>query len=533
MTVRSYSLALALTGVFVLGSGCANVVSGTYLHDETLKEKTDEAHASFSAVDDQPDFFQSAAALLEQAGRERRDAQRRRLDALHELTVATLISDNDSDGVLPIWDRARESLEEELRLVSRQSLLKANEWPDQRPLLEAARAEIGISEKRVDTFSRSYKKAGGEKSVSCSAQMQPLDASETGARFYNRLVRACSVKLLAEQDLKDLLTQNGFNATVYHERRDELGQQLQAVLSARQLLQDRLGAARTAYEEESVTFEQEAVRELSEAGRKLSDMLASIDKLKLPDTPQSVLGIELPESGGIVNGKTLAESVRAAILTEELEALIRIMSDPDMTIETEVQKEAQAKYRLIVQSDTALRGIRAFRDMSFPTPQSALMLLEHYRNQSAAYDHQVGHLNQQYRLSHLSASAAERKIEHLLNALQVTGELNRDERCEATGFATYSSKCKDERTRVARILISLDQAHIQGTLPAELAFETSLNNDMLFGIEASRGHTAHVLAILRPAITTLKAYGDGGIKTETIARLMNTLSLISISVGVN
>ncbi len=120
-----------------------------------------------------------------------------------------------------------------------------------------------------------------------------------------------------------------------------------------------------------------------------------------------------------------------------------------------------------------------------------------------------------------------------MDGLLVIDELNQSSSCEAPGFAGYLKKCKAETTRVARVLISLDQAHIQGTLPAEPAFEVSLNNDMIFGIEASRGHAAHVVAILRPAIATLKAYGDGGIKSETIARLINTLSLISISVGVN
>ena len=52
---------IAFASLFVTLSGCSNVLSRVYLHDEALKELTDSVDASFPELDAEPTFFDQAS----------------------------------------------------------------------------------------------------------------------------------------------------------------------------------------------------------------------------------------------------------------------------------------------------------------------------------------------------------------------------------------------------------------------------------------------------------------------------------------
>ena len=105
------------------------------------------------------------------------------------------------------------------------------------------------------------------------------------------------------------------------------------------------------------------------------------------------------------------------------------------------------------------------------------------------------------------------------------------------GFAEYVERCNGSRNKGARVaaaraLIAFDHAAVaRGNANTAALHSSGLTQQL--AVEKSRANAKAWFDVLKPAVDELAAYGEGGIKQETIVSLLQAVGLGAIAKGVN
>ncbi len=567
--MRMWRFHFTLVGLLIsiLLQGCGTI----YLYDESREKLAKQAVVSFEEANTAA-LFDRAANDLGDHLKAQRASVRRMAIAAQDVHLVALIEGVDV-AKLQGGDSAMEPLLAPLQLEAlitirmnalvgtdaADAIVKKSDLDVIRVIQKSQASRIVTDTLSIAALRKSYKElANGTATNTC---MQPIkepmninppsvDPADAKA-LYPIVLKACQdLAKLKEQEMSnrafglDLKNLTGDYEIVTEELLN-LKIAKEMLVTTKKELTVELKRLEKAYKEAAKanpTIEKYQ-ENLTKAAKDITDFVKDLqkgDKLvaKVKELTNSAIDLSAIEKVTKVPSIFIGEQLSANILETNLTELLNQAVDPKKEPTTPEGKRARSFILLTVRAvDTLARLDDGINEPSkVPSPNALLISLAYQR-----YRQEVAIVSEAQLEGHIKAKSLEEKalmeeIFHLWSAYQAAKAMKLHP-CGRTamGFSEYVTLCKNNRKAevvAAKALVSYDQAWSRGLVDRNTASIASSGLTQQFAVEKARQNATVWFELLKPALQELVAYGEGGIKRETIANLIQALGFATIAAGV-
>ncbi len=539
-TLRRLAAALIVIG----NLGCGTI----YLHNDEHQKLTRGASDEFAKAETEA-LFEQAGSRLESTLAAERTAARRRLNAARD-TMLTGVIDGGSISVGELIRlHAETRLAELVDSAGADGLLAMGRLGIERDLSQTTVGLLSATRTALNGLRTQYQQQSGKSTNVCSDPSRPMSPLVPGGdagrarQIYPLLQRACTrwIRATAEQtELHRVIGASGQYGLVL-QRLEELRGQRAALEDTRAGLKATLDALEARYEA--------AVREAATPAD-LAAFVAKRDTIRdelgqvlsgLGDATAVVALLANHPGGGGVSEAVAAgfgRLVQAEFLGTNLQSLLTVSLEADADPPDEAGRVARSYHALVVNSvDHLARLDRALDPEAIPPANALLVRLAYQRHREAGARLVLAEHRARLQATELEARGMTNEIYYLWRAHRhasrlrdLPGSCGRPSTGEAIGMAAYLEACPDSDGSAA--LVALDHAWTRGRqLSMESAFaRTSVAQRA--ALARTRANADVWFDLLEPALAELVAYGEGGIRTETIIELFKATGLAAIAVGV-
>lgn len=553
---------LALLFLLVFLPACSTTL---YFHDDEVEKLSKEALTSFEKVDPEA-MFNGATKNLQTSLENEQVAALRRLTAKHEFELARLIDGiNDkpaADQLISLVDHRLNYIlgAETAETLRTEFLNKKGYFKAQQVGLKDLQKDLLTEQRTVSDYWQIYKDANGKRENSCSSPLEN-DVSETPhpedndstKNIYASFFTSCSSFKELETKVNAKRKKAFFSKTelmgemdVIDRERKQLDKEKKDIKKAREKLKEGLDNLKKQLEEAQAPEKEEKERKkkLDEFSKKVNGVLdaleegsGAVDKIK--DISDSK--IDLSPVKGVIDTKDgwVGKLLRAEILETNLEAVLNQVGESKIEPETEEDKIA-LQYKLLTLSALhtlpKLKGV-VFDLSNLPSQNSILIGLAYQRYQIKTQTNNLTLLSDRHKITKIRQRALEREVVELWKTREAAKTM-KTIWCGKTAksFVSYFDACKNDpnaRSEAARALVAFDQAWVMGIAVEYRAVLYEVGGIQNSAIAQTKENAKVWVNILKPAVQELVSYGEGGIKDETIANLVQALGLTAIAAGVN
>ena len=509
----------SLVGATCLLGGCA-----IYLHDGDLQKQTANALDGYKSADVMGAI---KAALDSQSQLDKNDIQAV-LDnetAERERAVAELITSYPRSDPPQAINRLRKRIDSRLAELTGGTSIDPKDWNN----LTAMRIEVATSgddlQRQLQAKVRAFKAAGGKGFTTCDAfaiPLSPTDANQQNAA--RRLKAECDIVKLSEDQLSYLrgpgnsLLQSVKSGSIFTVRQQvsEVTDQIKAETNARN---DALAALDQTRDQLKRDGKDPAAidNDVRAKLQKLDDVLTKLDK------DAGMIG-----EGNFSPGRALAAiQFRKTNLRD-----IIAESGKSAASGTPSNTDATQGGRAVV---GVIAGIIKLRDTSdgaakAPSMAALSVALAFQDGLEKTVQAQFDALTQKKTLLQDQQDALLREVELLAAAKDAVSLLDPNS-CGVHGFGELfvNAGCAAGRPAAARALSAYNLSWASGRTPARIADRKISQIIVWEQLRVSQEAAAARANIQSIALTELAAYGDGGVKADTIAAFLQALGVGAVA----
>jgi len=539
--------------------GCGSL----YLYDATNEKTAKEARDAFQKVETAA-LFQHAASQLKGDLTNGQAAAQRLVAAAQDMSLATLIQGtphkrpwNELDALVRPRVNALLGTEEIAN-----KFLERDDVDAWRRLHSTDLRSINGVRLTLEKLRESYRTRGGIAKNTCQDpeahpmdEQSPSDDSDEGRTLYPLLEKAC-------KDLADLLTSEeqhralGLNpenlkkgevAETYKLLR-KLKEARADLKTAQEKLKVKLATLQGEYDSALAAAKQNPTAanlqaDLKQAATNLTDYLKSLEDMtkvvgRVKEATGNTVDLDLIQQTIGMGVGYVGDLVQAQVLQTNLSALLTQAIDPAKQPETEADKRAQAYFLLTIRAVDAFARLEeiSVEPTKVPSPNALLIGIAYQR-----YRQSIAKTSEALIDERLAARSAEldATIEELYQLWRASkaSEKIRTAPCgvEAVGFSDFASRCKGNRDMelaAATALIAYDHAWSLGQTEQISAVMSDSAVRQRYALEMARVSAQAWFDLLAPALQELVAYGEGGLRQETIGNLISAIGLAAIAGGV-
>jgi hypothetical protein len=562
----------AILFVYFVISGCSSL----YLHSDEKAQLAKEVVEAFEDADTDK-LFDRARTDLEDYLQRRQAAFTDMAGAAQDLQLVSLIDGADPGALQGVGKNqtlsstAAMSLQSlvEFRLdaligqTARTTYLARTNVAVYRNLREVATGRLRTSRKRFADTWRLYERAGGTASTKCDKfntapfpQLPPVGDPQAAQALYQALIPLCDD---IARDIKTAETELTFTDTKGEltDSQKRLKNYLSAKLSltkAHEALKVKFIKLQDSYKEALEANDgcglandqcEDASKALAKAAKDIEDFLKDLDNASnVLEQLNNIQGTpDLAALQGIIDQPAawVGEVLSAELLETDLRSLLQEAVDPKEEPETDAEKRPKSLWLLSARTINLLAPLTE-RTQDAPTtiPSTNALLIslafQQYRQEITnveiiALDAKIG--------------ASRSEVKALQEEILLLWEAHRQAKTmesmacggsNAHSFAIFMQRCKgdlDAKTIAAQALVAYDASWSRGLTPAVNAAIAGSGYDQQLALEEAKRNAKGWFDLIKPALDELRAYGEGGIKAETIANLFNALGLTAIAIGTN
>ena len=551
---------------------------GVYFYDKSRDKSAQQMSEAFAKATATPLFDVAAANLGADQGVARASARRLEVSR-QDVELVTLVG--GVDGTRPASEATRPAAQMIGLVEARMKSLVGSamgEILSKGPVLQEMKSfysdiDIRRYSELVLNTSVYYKQNGGHADDTCSdpfssnmALQPPVDDSDIAQSSYKTLLTLCTnyKGSIAKRNARQYfgldsskfgeIDSDGKPIPSYYKATAgdvaDLERRIRDIDIAKKAITEKLAELQKEYEKQL----QESTEHPNSVAAKAALKTAGDDTLRFLDAlnkKDDLIAQVKSLSGGLIDLSKVekeagvpptfvGELVKAEFLGTNLQSLLAQAVKPEAKHETPQEQRAQAFYVLTMRAIDALSRLEDLADNpeKVPSPNALLIAIAHER-----YLQETARLEQAMVEALLQAKQAEldamhREIFHLWTAHSATTSMPTGCGGSSLGFAQYVDACKSDRSArdaTARALIAFDAAQSAEVDESDIQLaERELRRQ--YKVATDRAVAEGWLAMLKPAVDQLHAYGEGGIKPETIANVMQALGLVGLGAigwGVN
>jgi hypothetical protein len=272
---------------------------------------------------------------------------------------------------------------------------------------------------------------------------------------------------------------------------------------------------------------------------KVAEVVAKV--MKLTNGAIDLSGVEMTVG---IGAEYIGKLLQAEILETNLKSLLSQAIDQTKKPEDEKEERSQIYWLLTIRIIDVFSRLEdsVYAPANVPSPNALLiaMAFQRYRQDVAKLDEAL--VEGTYRAKRLEQQAQLEEIYQLWQAHKAAEAMAANTICgrEAWGFSEFVDDCKKKGAsgrngivQTAKALIAYDQAWSLGLNNSTTASLAASGLRQEYSVEMAQANAKAWFDILNPALQELVAYGEGGIKQETIANIIHALGLGAIAWGVN
>ncbi|TXG84170.1 MAG: hypothetical protein E6R14_05345 [Thermomicrobiales bacterium] len=284
---------------------------------------------------------------------------------------------------------------------------------------------------------------------------------------------------------------------------------------------------------------------LKQAATNLTDYLKGLEDTKrvvdqVKEATGNTVNLDLIQQAMGMGVGYVGDLVQAQVLQTNLSALLKQAIDPAKLTEaeTEVEKRAQTYYLLTIRAvDTFARLEEVSSEPTkVPSPNALLIGIAYQRYRQSVARITEALIDERLAKQSAALSATIEELYQLWVAAKASQSM-RTASCgvKAIGFSDFMSRCKgnrDMKLAAATALIAYDHAWSLGQTEQSSAAMTDSAARQQYAVEMARVSAQAWFDLLAPALQELVAYGEGGLRQETIGNLIGAIGLAAIAGGV-
>jgi hypothetical protein len=540
--------------------GCGTL----YLHNAGAEKSAKEARDAFQKADTAA-LFQHAASELKSDLTNQQDAAQRQVAAAQDMTLALLIEGTkDKRPWVELDDIVKPRLKSLLGTDDGvKKFLERNDVDALRTTHLTNLRNIEKDRLNLEKFGKLYGRVGTAKNR-CQDQdprahpmdEQPPEEDSEGAKtIYPKLEKACIefAKLLDVEeegrmiglDPKELKGEVGSA----YEMLKQLEHARADLKSAQEELKKEIDKLKRKYDIALAAAKQNPKAtalqtDLKQAATALTDYLKDIEDAekvvdRVKEATQGKVNLAPIRRATDVSVGYVGDLVQAQVLETNLNALLTQAIDPTKAPQTDAEKGAQTYLLLTIR---AVDAFARLQDVSsdptkVPSPNALLIGIAYERYRQSVARTTEALIEQRIAARSAEFAATIEELYQLWMAAKAAEEMSKASCGQGTvGFSDFVSRCKGDRNAeqsAAKALIFYDRAWSLGQAEEISAAMTDSAARLQYAVEMARVSAQAWFDLLSPAIQELVAYGEGGLRQETIANLINALGLGAIAVGVN
>jgi hypothetical protein len=504
------------TGIPAIGMGLAMaLLSGcqVYLHDEGLQKQTAAALAAYKEAD-VPGAMKATIAAQEKFDAQMLESIVAEDAAARDREIAELLETGDRDALLG-------KITARLRALGGATKLEPKDWKNGLVALQLTRLQLAGNARIVSLMARHYREAGGKDFKECKEGLVfPTTGDANLKKASDNLKLACEAWLpinavILTQACDRILGPNSILGDVCGQL-DEARRLIDAdELEAEELKANLAAAKKALADERKAGASEDRIEE------KLMEFKAALDKA-------DKLFTELGANDSRPSAALAAIEFRESSLCDVLFAGSGKSCGGDKV-------DDKAK-----ETNEALIGIVAgFSKVIGPAPRTdALTIaLSHQNGLQRAVQARLNGRIAQRTLLQAEQKALVQEVEYLLQAQSALDKPDLKliaKACSSDGLlsATRPKSCTG-RVALANALTAYNLSWADGRTAARIANARVTMQITMTSLQVDQVTAAARDEILMTALTGLDAFGQGGVKTETIAGLLQALGIAAIAHGVN
>lgn len=521
LTFRLYGIFFFLAAT---SCGCS-----IYLHDDNLQKQTAKGLDNYKSADVVGTMQTVLDGQIQLDNNDIRTVADNET-AERERAVSDLISAYKQTK--PATVRLNKRVNDRIKELAGNASISPDDWKDLREKRIEVKTLDDDLQRQLQAKVRAFKAAGGKNFTSCKDFKGPEGLPATVQDAARKLKTQCDIVALSSQPLDDL--QKPINRLLNATFPGEIAKIDQ------QLIEVEAQIEREKVAQTKILAELQAAQEKLKRDGK--DPTAIDDEVRTQLQNLDTMLKDVDNAAGLAGDKTLAPGKALAAIQFRKTNLRNVIAesgqkaDSTGTADTDAAKTSRAIVGviagLIELSDTANGVAQA------PSVPALSVALAFQDGLEKVVEVQLNALMQQRMLLQDQEDALLRELEFLVAARVAsdeTGVALKPSSCAPNGFGEIflNAACTSARTSAARALSAFNVSWASGRTAARIADRKITQLIVWKQLRVSQEAAVARTNIQTIMLTKLAAYGEGGVKPETIAAFLQAVGMAAIARGVN